>query len=449
MFFNVFIGKKLLAIKSLFPIISGMQEYPLTPSFYQKHLAWFNWTIATFFCLFQFFLQASASIMVVSWMQDFHLNAIGISKLSAAFFYAYALMQIPVGFLNDHFSPKRVLTLGAFLVAAGCLSMAYTQNTTVAYIDRILMGIGSSFGFVSMLYTCSRWFQANKFAFMVGISESFGMVGVGIITVSSAWLLMHIGWRNAMLISGILATILMLAAHLLVRDKPIETTSNTVKRQFSLWQSLSITLKQPQIWLAGLYGFFAFSIVNAITSLWGVPFLQEVYHLSVGLSASIVSMILYGLAVGLPTIGIVTTKLRQRKPVMLVGSSFTALVLSIILFTPHLPVGVLFVLFFLTGVFGSSYIHCFSIGKENTPEEIHGISLAVINMFFMVGAPLLQICIGFLITHHFFHLIHSVGLSYRLALGLVPIGIALSFFIALLIKEKSPLQQKSTFTHQH
>ena len=414
-----------------------MQDYPQKLSFYQKHLRWFNWGIATFFCLFQFFLQASASIMATSWMKDFHMNAMAISKLSATFFYAYVLMQIPVGFLNDRFNPKRILTLGAFLVAAGCISMAFTHNTTVAYIDRVLMGIGSSFGFVSMLYTCSRWFEANKFAFVVGVSEALGMVGVGLTTVFTAWLLMKTGWRSAMLVSGITATLIMIAAHLLVRDKPMETTNNSEKKIFSLWQSLRMTLTQAQVWLSGFYGFFAFAIINAIASLWGVPFLQKVYQLSVGLSATIISMILYGLALGLPLVSVVTNKLGARKPVLLVSSGFTAFLLSIVTFIPHLPVWLLYPLFFLIGLFGCSYIHCFAISKENTDTAIHGTSLAVTNMLMMIGAPIMQITIGFLISHDFFHLSHSTALTYRLSLGLVPMGIAISFFLALGFREKA------------
>ncbi len=416
------------------PIMFAMQEYPEKPSFYQKHLPWFNWSVATFFCIFQFFLQASASVMAKEWMQDFHLDTVGVSKLSAIFFYAYVIMQIPVGFLNDRFNPRRILTLAAFLVAAGCISFAHTNNTTVAYIDRVLMGVGSSFGFVSMLYICSRWFQANRFAFMVSISESVGMVGVALVTLLSAWLLTKLGWRQTMYTSGVVAAILMVAAHILVRDKPIAV--NTEKKPLSIWKSLRIATRKPQLWLANIYGFFAFAIINAITSLWGVPFLNHNYHLSISTATAIIGMKIYGLEIGLPIVGWISTRLGQRKPVLLVGSSFTTLLLSIAIFVPHLPIWLLFVLFFLTGVTGSSYVHCFSISKEKTPAAINGVSLAVTNMVMMLGAPIMQIAIGYLLSHQFFGLSHSPALTYRLAIGLVPAGIALSFFIALGFKEK-------------
>lgn len=378
--------------------------------------------------------------MATSWMTDFHLDAIGVSNLSAAFFYAYVLMQIPVGFLNDRFNPKRILTLGAFLVAAGCISMAFTENTIVAYIDRILMGIGSSFGFVSMLYTCSRWFPANRFALAVGLSESLGMVGVALTTVCSAWLLTHFGWRKTVLTSGIVAVLLMIAAHLMVRDKPSETEE--IKEKVGFWQSVRMTLKERQVWLSGFYGFFAFAIINAIASLWGVPFLENVYDLSLTLSASIVSMILYGLAIGLPLITVITNVIGSRKPVILVASACTAFFLSVTLFVPNLPTWLLFLLFFLTGLTGCSYVHGFAISKESMPESIHGVGLAMTNMMLMLGAPIMQIVMGYIITHDFFGLSHSLDLTYRLALGLVPAGIALSFFIALGFKGRSPSSER-------
>lgn len=272
---------------------------------------------------------------------------------------------------------------------------------------------------------------------MVGISESCGMVGVGLATVLSAWLLTHLGWRQTMYASGVAATLLMVAAHVLVRDKPIAVAASQ-KKHPGIWKSLRIATRKPQLWIVNIYGFFAFAIINAITSLWGVPFLHHIYNLSISTATAIISMMLYGLALGLPFVGWIAIRLGQRKPILLVGSSFTAMLLSIAIFLPHLPIWLLFLLFFLTGVTGSSYVHCFSISKENTPSVINGVSLAITNMVMMLGAPVMQIAIGYLLAHQFFGLSHSPALTYRLAIGLVPMGIALSFFIALSFKERKP-----------
>src|SRR5690348_10629906 len=56
------------------------------------------WAIASFFAFFQFLGQSMAGIMSTVWMQDFHLDKIALSNLSAAFFYTYALCKSPAEF---------------------------------------------------------------------------------------------------------------------------------------------------------------------------------------------------------------------------------------------------------------------------------------------------------------------------------------------------------------
>ena len=42
-----------------------------------------------------------------------------LGNLSAAYFYGYAGMQVPVGMMLDRFGPRRLMTIAALLCAAG------------------------------------------------------------------------------------------------------------------------------------------------------------------------------------------------------------------------------------------------------------------------------------------------------------------------------------------
>lgn len=396
---------------------------------YERLLPILNWTIATFFCVFQFYLQASASLMAKSWADEFTLTPVGVSSLSAAFFYTYLLMQVPVGFMNDRFNPRWILSGGALLVAIGCWLLAATPSFSVALMARLLMGLGSSVGFVSMLYISAQWFRAEKFTLMVGYSETLGMVGVALSAVISAALISTVGWRVTLHSSALVAFAIAVIAACVVRDQP--SAIKRVATRPPLLDSLRVVIRSKTVWLAGFYGFCNFSVINALCSLWGVPFLRNNYHFSLSLAAAIVSMIFYGMAVGSPTLGYLSLRSGKRKPSMLIGSGVGALLLSIALFVPNLSITTLFFLFFFIGVCASSYIQCFAITKEVTPGPTHGVSLAFANLMVMLGAPFYQIAIAGLMQLPAL----PAANAFNFAIAIIPASFVASTLLALCLRE--------------
>ncbi len=399
----------------------------------QKYTPWINWGISTSYVLFQFFLQTIAGLMTKPWMQEFHITRVGVSNLSAAFFYTFLLMQVPVGLFYDRYGARKMLTVAALFLSAGCILLAATHNYYVALFARLLMGFGGSFGFVGMLYLSIHWFDAKRFALVVGLSEMIAMLGAGLSQIGLAWVVSSLGWRAAIRWSGFIALIIMILCYTMVRDKPLDTTE--IKSPAQIWHNLVATLKQKQVWLAGIYGFFACSVVNTFTSLWGVPFLVNLYHFNLSKSASMVAMIFVGVGLGAPFNGWASMRLGQRKPIMLVGASISALLLTVLFFVPNLQVWQIYTLLFLIGVSNSTYVQCFAISKETTPVKIHGATMALTNMLVMLSAPVLQNFVGYLLHTHFFGLSDTLSFTFRLSLGILPLGMALAFLLTFAIKE--------------
>ena len=384
----------------------------------KSRLAIINWSIASFFCVFQFFLQASSSLMAKLWSEDFHLSPVGVSSLSSAFFYTYLLMQIPVGLLNDLFNPRWILSAGAALIGVGCFMLASTDHYAIAWLARFIMGLGSSFGFVSMLYISAQWFKAERFTVMVGYAETIGMVGVALSSVLGAALISYAGWRVTMTVSGLVALITLVLCVVFVRASPKSSHPTDLIKNLHI--SIKKSLKNRHIWLSGLFGLCHFSVINALCSLWGVPFLRHVYHYSLSLSAAVISMIFYGMAIGAPLTSLWSVRLGRRKPIMALSSGLAALLLSIVIFVPDLSTTGLFILFFIIGLCASTYVQCYSITKELTPKSTHGVSLALTNLLVMLGAPLYQMLIASLLEHTSYPIaITVVPLSFVLALGLI------------------------------
>ena len=64
----------------------------------------------TLFILSQFY-RSSVAVITPNLIQDLNLDAWELSSVSASFFYAFALMQIPVGLFLDSIGPRITMTL--------------------------------------------------------------------------------------------------------------------------------------------------------------------------------------------------------------------------------------------------------------------------------------------------------------------------------------------------
>ena len=77
-----------------------------------------------------FYQRVAPAVLTRELMTDFGLGAAALGNLSAFYFYSYVAMQVPTGLLSDHWGPRRLLTLGAAVAAAGTLLFALAPVIT-------------------------------------------------------------------------------------------------------------------------------------------------------------------------------------------------------------------------------------------------------------------------------------------------------------------------------
>ena len=94
--------------------------------------------------------------MVGDLMENFHISASTLGILSAFYFYAYSPMQIPAGLLMDRFGARRLLTFATFICGLGGILFGFAPSLWLASLARFLMGLGSAFAFVGLVFVCSH-----------------------------------------------------------------------------------------------------------------------------------------------------------------------------------------------------------------------------------------------------------------------------------------------------
>jgi len=103
-------------------------------------LGWLMWGLVAMLYLLGFFQRMAPAVIADELMRDFQISGALLGNLSAAYFYAYAMMEIPSGLLVDKIGPRRLSTYACLFSAAGVMIFAWGTNIWFAYAGRFLVG---------------------------------------------------------------------------------------------------------------------------------------------------------------------------------------------------------------------------------------------------------------------------------------------------------------------
>jgi len=401
---------------------------------------WIVWGLASCFLFYKYLLQVSPSVMVPDLMKTFSLSGLSMGNLAAFYFYAYLSMQLPVGILLDKYNPRRLITAAVIVCAFGALLFSRATHLMTAELGRLLIGLGGAFSAVGTMKLISLWFPPQKFALVSGLMMTVGMLGAVGGEAPLSYMVIHLGWRQTMLIAAIAGFVLALGIGLIVRDKK-SADQQIAKRSFKeFYANLLKILKSRQSWFISLYSGLAFAPVSAFAGLWGIPYLMEKYDCGRYLTATLVSLVFMGFAVGSPFAGWLSDHINRRKPIMIVGTTCSVVLLMVILYAGNVSIFALGTLLFVFGLFSGFFFVSFAYMREINASHLSGTSIGFINMFNAACGALSEPLIGKLLdmgwddkvvdgvrifSHH----------DYQRALLVLPIAMALGIFLLFFIPE--------------
>ncbi len=351
-----------------------------------------GWLTGALFFFYAWVLRVAPSVMVEELMRDFAVGAAVLGNLSAAYFYGYAGMQIPVGLLLDRFGPRRLMTGAALVCAGGCVLFATGDTLTAVTAGRFLIGASAAFSLVGAMAVAGQWFPPERFAIFSGLAMAAGMTG-GVFGQAPLRLLVEASdWRltTLLLAGGGLALALM--AVTTVRDR--WRGSGGVGNALS---GLGTVLRHRQTLLIALGGLGTSAPLLGFAGLWGVPFLETTYQLPRTTAASLTSAIFIGWALGAPLFGWFSDYIGRRRPPILIGLLLQTAALAAVVYIHDLPLAWVAALCGLVGFFGSGQIVCFALARENHPIGLSGTAIGFVNAMVTGAGALFQPLVGFLL----------------------------------------------------
>jgi ACS family glucarate transporter-like MFS transporter len=153
-------------------------------------------------------------------MDEFSLSQVEMGKIFSAFLLGYALFQVPAGALADRLGARRVLTAAAWLwviitialsvVGRGPFETSAYRALAAFMAIRFLLGIAESPTYPGSAQGVSRWvlpqYQGRANGFVIA---SIGL-GSAIAPPLVSNIMVHWGWRPALLVSAVPALLVAL-----------------------------------------------------------------------------------------------------------------------------------------------------------------------------------------------------------------------------------------------
>jgi len=398
---------------------------------------WFVWLLGACFFFYKYLVQVSPSVMTADLMHAFQINGAGLGNLSACYFYAYLLMQIPVGLLLDKYSPRYLTTFAIVICAVSTYVFSETSSLTLACISRAFIGFGAAFAAVSCFKSASLWFPAKRFALVSGMCMTAAMLGAVGGQMPLSVLVQDYGWRMALKIVASLGILLGIFYVVCIRDKQQVMRTKPLEK---LSINPLLILRSRQAWLLSLYSGLAFAPVSVFGGLWGVPFLEQAYHFSPSKAAMAVSLIFIGFAAGAPLLGWLSDSMGKRKPLMQFGTLLATVCLIMVIFGSKQYAWMVQVSLFLFGFGASGFFISFAMIREAFPLILSATVLGFMNTFDSIceaiSEPIVGVFLDYTWSGQIMNGIHKFSIhGYRLALLILPVYLMVAFIILGFIKE--------------
>ncbi len=294
-----------------------------------RRYRWVVWCTMALAYMIVFFHRLAPGVVRDDLASAFGMSGAAYGNLASMYFYAYMVMQIPVGMLADSLGSRVTVSGGIFLCGAGSLVFGFAPSIGWAYLGRFIVGIGGSTVFVCMLKMLSEWYSEKEFATMSGVTTLTGNFGGLIAQTPLALMVGVFTWRMTFAGIGILSFFIAGACLLLIRNRPTEMGFAPVSTGSSeesihardLMPALKAALRSKGIWPATALGALFSGAQLTFTGAWGVPWLVDVYGLSRSEASAIVSLVVIGAMTGGVMIGKFSDMVRARRwPLILVGS---------------------------------------------------------------------------------------------------------------------------------
>jgi len=345
---------------------------------------------------------------------------LGISEpmmgyIFAAFAWAYALFEIPGGYLGDRIGPRKVLLRVVLWWSFFTAALGWAWSYTSLLVTQFLFGAGEAGCFPNVNKAFTAWLPAHEKVRAHGVLWLFARWGGAFGPLLLGWVISHVGWRHAFPIFGMLGVVWAVCFYFWFQDDPMKKAGlNDAERELLRGNAKLAPGRAPIPWRKALatsqtwllcaqyfshsYGFYFY-----IT--WLPTYLREARHVPLMTSAALSGLPLFcggiGCSVGglliKPVTRLTGSMARTRRMMAFTGFA-GACGLILVSTTVASPVLTMLVIgaagFFSDLVMPNAWPATMDVGGR-----FAGTLSGAMNMSGNIGGSLCPIAIGYILRH--------------------------------------------------
>ncbi len=338
------------------------------------------------YILSQFF-RAFLAVLSPALRTDIGVGPEDLAFASGLWFFAFAAMQLPVGWALDTIGPRRTSAV-LLLFGGGGGAALFALATQAIHIDiaMILIGIGCAPVLMASYYIFAREYPPRRFVVLASVMVGVGTCGNLVASYPMAIAAETIGWRASLWGLCAITSATALGIWTVVRDPA--TPEGEARGSF--WAVFKIRA----LWFIFPLMAVSYAQVGALRGLWIGPYLEDVF--AAGAHQIGLATLLMGAAmvVGTFAYGPLDRWVGSTKWVVVAGTALNLVALLGLVFYPDSSLITASLLMAAIGFFGATYAVIISHGRSFLPPQLIGRGMTLLNLCSIGGVGVAQFLSG-------------------------------------------------------
>lgn len=355
--------------------------------------------IGSLFYFFANFQRIAIPGAVFDLLQhELNVSAPYITAFGAIFMYIYAFNQLVIGVLVDRYGGLRIMLTGGIILGLGALLFPISSNLPLMYFSRVLVGLGGSTFYLSLIRELKGCFSDKNFGIAISVMLCIGYAGGIAANAPFVFLMQYINWREILVILGfvILAGVILFA--LLSRNIEFPAINRTVKLR-----SLPFRLVLHKKHNRNLFSFACcnFGISYSIQAIIGKKFLED-FCLMPASKAAMVLSIMAVIAAVFNIINASFCKMCHNHRVIFLKNAavitFVSLLIICLCLIFEIRTYFIAVIFFILAANASLTSLLVPVLHLTNRKMVSGTAVSIMNFCFFTMLGLLGTAMGFLLN---------------------------------------------------
>ncbi|MGP0093835.1 MAG: MFS transporter [Xanthobacteraceae bacterium] len=183
---------------------------------------WFILVLISLMYLITYLDRVNISTAAPVISKEFGFDKITMGMIFSAFVWAYAMFQVPGGWVGDRFGARHVLTVIVGYWSIMTAATAAASGAISFVVIRFLFGIGEAGAFPGATRAMQLWYPRQERGFVQGITHSASRLGAAIAPPIVVLIMNSLGWQSVFYICGAVGIVWSALWYLAYRDLPEE-----------------------------------------------------------------------------------------------------------------------------------------------------------------------------------------------------------------------------------